>query len=460
MTKRADTIVAPATAPTAGALAIVRLSGPLCPEIARAAFGNRQNPPPTRRATLGVWHDTGGNPLDQCILVLYAAPHSYTGEAVLEITCHGNPFIVSRILGDCLKRGCRSAEPGEFTRRAFLNGRIDLAQAEAVVDTIHARSERALAIAQRLLSGELGRKVAAWTDTLIGILASLEAYIDFPEEDLPDEERGGPAAALRALATELSRAADTARLETVLRDGARIVISGAPNAGKSSLLNALLGENRALVSATSGTTRDFIRERMSIGAHFVQIVDTAGLRPPGVSSGADSEAEHLGMARSHEQIAGADFHLLILDASAPPPNLPQDFPGILPPSRTLLVLNKIDLPTHPATIALWQEFSRIRLSAKTGEGIADFKQSLAQKLENEGVLPNGDELVVGTRHASHLRHAASHLKKAADTLHGSTATELAASDARLALESLGEIIGRVDNEQLLDKLFSSFCIGK
>jgi tRNA modification GTPase len=458
MTKSTDTIAAPATAPAESALALVRLSGPLCPEIARDAL-LRQTPPPPRRATFGVWRDTRGEPLDQCVLTLYAAPHSYTGEPILEIACHGNPLIVSRLLRDCLARGCRSAEPGEFTRRAFLNGRLDLAQAEAVADTIRARSDRALAVAQRLLGGELGRKVAAWSDRLLGALAALEAYIDFPEEDLPPEERGGPAGELRALAAELSRAADTARHEAVLRDGARVVIAGAPNAGKSSLLNALLGEERALVSETPGTTRDFIRERLSVGAHCVQIVDTAGLRPL-ASGGADTETERLGMARSREQMVGADFCLLVVDASTAPPDLPPDLRAALPSARAMLVLNKTDLPPHPAISALWPELPRAALSAKTGAGVAEFKALLAETLEREGVLPDGGELVVGTRHADLLRQAAAHLEKAADTLRDSTSTELAASDARLALEALGGITGRVDNEQMLDKLFSSFCIGK
>jgi tRNA modification GTPase len=418
-----STIVALATAPAESALAVIRLSGPACAEVARAVF-RRKTAPVSRRVSVGFFHDTDGNPVDQCVFVLFDDTASYTGEPVLEISCHGNPLIAQRILRDCMARGCRGAEPGEFTRRAFLNGRLDLTQAEAVADTIRAHSDRALEVARRMLSGELGRQVAAWTDRLLQTLAELEAYIDFPEEDLPAEDAAGPVASLSALAGEFSRAADTARYAAVLREGVRTVIAGAPNAGKSSLLNALLGEERALVSEEPGTTRDFIRERLTIGPHCIQIVDTAGLR-----TSAASPVEREGMLRTQEQVAGADFCLLVVDASATAPMLPPELP-------------------------------RASVSAKTGGGVEAFKAQLAAALERGGVAPDGGDFVVGVRHAEALRRGAKYLAAAVALLRQGAAAELAASDVRLALDALGEIVGRVDNEQMLDKLFAAFCIGK
>jgi tRNA modification GTPase len=445
-----DTIVAPASAPVESALAIIRISGPLCEAIARSAF-ERKSAPVSRRVSVGDFHDTSGEVVDQCVFTLFNDTVSYTGEPVLEITCHGNPLITQRILRDCLARGCRSAEPGEFTRRAFLNGRLDLTQAEAVSDTIRARSDEALAVAQRQLAGALGHRVAAWTERLLQALAGLEAYIDFPEEDLPPEDADGPVAALGALADEFAHTAETARYAEVLRDGVRTVIAGAPNAGKSSLLNALLGEERALVSDEPGTTRDFIRERLTVGRHCIHIVDTAGLR-----SDAATALERLGMERTREQLDSADFCLLVADGSAPPPDLPPAFLR----ERTMLVLNKADLPPDAGTTAFLPELERVAVSAKTGAGIPEFKARLARALEQDGIVPGDTDLVVGMRHAEALRRAAEHLGEAVSALRRGAATELAASDVRLALEALGDITGRVDNERMLDKLFASFCIGK
>ena len=449
-----DTIAAIATPPTESALAIVRLSGPLCATIAQSAFVRREVPA-SRRASAGVYHDISRRPVDQCVLVLYGDNASFTGEPSLEITCHGNSLITRQILDDCLARGCRLATPGEFTRRAFLNGRLDLTQAEAVADTIHARSHKALAVAQRQLAGELMRKVTNWTDRLLQAQAAIEAYIDFPEEDLPHEDPDGPLAALLVLADEFSHTAGNVRYAGVLRDGVRVVIVGAPNAGKSSLLNALLGEERALVSDEPGTTRDFIREPFSVGTHSVQLVDTAGLR-----DGQTTGLEHLGMARTHDQVAGADFCLLVVDAAAPPPALPVELLQTLDPARVLLVLNKSDLAADGQTGAIFPGFSRARVSARTGVGVEAFKAQLAGALESGGIVPDEDTVVVNTRHAEALRRGAEHLERAIQGIRQGVAMELAASDVRMAVGALGEIIGRVDNERMLDKLFATFCIGK
>ncbi|MDR3227958.1 MAG: tRNA uridine-5-carboxymethylaminomethyl(34) synthesis GTPase MnmE [Puniceicoccales bacterium] len=453
-----ETIVAPATPTAGGALAVLRLSGPLCGRVAKEAFG-RTAEPLARRAYTGVWRDTAGAEVDRCVFVFYAAGASYTGEPALEVSCHGNPLIVRRILADCTARGCRLAGPGEFTRRAFANGRLDLSQAEAVADIVNARSEDALAAARRLLAGELGRKVAAWAERLLRTLAGLEAYIDFPEEDLPPETQGGPVAELRTLAGELAATAETAKFAAGLRDGVATVIAGAPNAGKSSLLNALLGEERALVSDEPGTTRDFLSEYLNAGAHRIRITDTAGLR---TAAGAGA-LERRGMELAREQIEKADFCLLAVDAAAPPPELPDWAQAAFAHGRAMLVLNKSDLPANPLTAALLPNLPRAAVSAKTGAGLPELKARLAEVLERGEIVPAGDTgLVVNARHADALRRAAERIGATAELLRDGMPAELAAGTLRDALDALGEITGRaaVENERMLDALFANFCIGK
>jgi len=328
-----ETIVAAATPTGRSALAVVRVDGPLAGDIVTAAL-RRAAPPAEKTSTLGIWRDLAGEAVDQVVVVLWRAGRSFTGGDSLEITCHGNPLLVRRLTEDCLARGARLAEPGEFTRRAYLAGRIDLTQAEAVADLIHASSERALASARRQLAGELGRLVARWTDDTLQILAELEAHIDFPEEDLPPEDPRGPAARLLGIASELSAYARTAQHDAALRAGLRVAVVGAPNAGKSSLLNALTGADRAIVSPEAGTTRDYLEAPVAGLPLAVTAIDTAGLREGG------STLEHLGMARSLEQARGAHLRILVVDASAPPPVLPPELLALLDPASTLVVANK------------------------------------------------------------------------------------------------------------------------
>ncbi|MDR2430586.1 MAG: tRNA uridine-5-carboxymethylaminomethyl(34) synthesis GTPase MnmE [Puniceicoccales bacterium] len=449
------TIAALATAPVPSALALVRLSGPRCAGLAREVFG-RGRLPGDRRVAFGRYRELGGAVLDECLYVHSEGPRTYTGEATLEITCHGNPLIARRILDDLAARGVVPAAPGEFTRRAFLNGRMDLTQAEAVAGTIHARNAKALFHAQRQLSGALGRKVGAWVEALLGILARIEAHIDFPDEDLPPESPPAELAGeLGALGAEFEAAARTARYTSVLEDGVRVVILGPPNAGKSSLLNALLGEARALVSPEPGTTRDYIREPLALGPHLLQLTDTAGLRPvPG------GELERQGMARAHAQIATADYHLLVIDATEPPPRFEDGFLEKLPPARTHLILNKSDLSAHPDALAYLPLHPRLALSAKTGEGLAALRTQLLDALDRNGIVPDEEALIVNARHATALQAAATHLGNARGKIENAAPPELPANDLQHALAALGEITGRIDNEQMLDKLFATFCIGK
>jgi tRNA modification GTPase len=434
-------------------LAIVRVDGPLAATIAHAAL-RRRTPLAEKTSTLGLWRDQAGEPIDQVVAVLWSAGRSFTGNDSLEITGHGNPLLVRRIVADCLARGARLAEPGEFTRRAYLAGRIDLTQAEAVADLIHASSERALASARRQLAGELGRLVARWTDRTLQVLAELEAHIDFPEEDLPPEDPRGPSARLREIASELSHYARTARHDAALRGGLRVAVVGAPNAGKSSLLNVLSGADRALVSPEAGTTRDYLEAPVAGLPLAVTAIDTAGLRAGG------SALEHLGMARSLEQARGAHVLLVVVDASAAPPALPAELLALLDPARTLVVANKADLPAHPAQADFLAAFPKVSACLLDGRDAEPLRAKLGDFLVAREIAPGAEDLVVGVRHAEAMARAAEALIAAAGHLQAPIQTELAAAQARSGLDALGEIIGRIDNERMLDKLFASFCIGK
>lgn len=451
----ADTIVALATPRGESAVALIRLSGGDCAMLSATLFG-RKSAPVARRATLGLYRNGAGEVIDQCLFTYFEAGASYTGEASLEIIPHGNPLVVRMILADLVARGCRQADPGEFTRRAFLNDKLDLTEAEAVADLIHARSERALSVARKQLAGDLGRRVSDWSDQLLQVVAELEAYIDFPEEDLPLEDDAAPPARARALALEWERAALTADRHAALSGGIRTVILGAPNAGKSSLLNALLGEERALVSAEPGTTRDFISETVTVGPHSLRLVDTAGIR-----SDYASEIERRGIERSREKAAEADFCIVVLDGASPPPEFPPEVTAYVRPESAMVVFNKADLVQNSETSALFPEVPRVSVCLLTGDGLSELKNRLVELLERDGLAPGEDELVVNARHADALRGGAAALRRA-DTLlrRDDRPAELAVGEMRLALDSLGEIVGRIDNERMLDRLFATFCIGK
>ncbi|TAG29424.1 MAG: tRNA uridine-5-carboxymethylaminomethyl(34) synthesis GTPase MnmE, partial [Verrucomicrobia bacterium] len=396
--------------------------------------------------------------LDDLVWVYASGPATATGEDTLELSCHGNPLIVQLILSDLFKRGCRAAEPGEFTRRAFLHGRMELTQAEAVIDLIHARSERALAAAQHQLQGELGRHLEGLIARLLSNLARIEVYIDFPDEDLPPENRREVEADVADVLRGTVRLLATHRYGDLLRDGLKTVLLGAPNAGKSSLLNALVGHERALVSAEPGTTRDFIEERLQVGPHLLRLIDTAGLNP------APGEIERLGIAKTGECLAEADLVLWVVDASLPHPTLPSEFAHHLSPEKTLLLRNKIDLVAGEVLSAEVPGGLRVLpVSARNGEGIEALRSAIVELAD--GLRPPlfaEEQIAINARHADALRRAEIGLCTALDGLQASPPApiELVSGDVRAALDALGEIAGRVDNERMLDALFANFCIGK
>jgi len=400
--------------------------------------------------------DLGGSVVDDVVVTLFVAPNSYTGEDSLEISCHGNPFIIRKILADLFARGCRPAEPGEFTKRAFLNGRMDLSQAEAVMDLISARSERALAAARQVLRGALGRHLADLVAEILGSLATIEAYIDFPDEDLPPEDRQLLEKRISSALAGADRLLATERTGALLREGIGTVILGEPNVGKSSLLNRMLGNDRAIVSPEPGTTRDFIEERFNVGPHGLRLVDTAGLNPDA------GGIEALGIERTLERAAGADLYLLVLDATRPMPTLPQALRERINSSNTLVVLNKADLlgdRRRPIAVPP-PGLSSVEVSALKGSGFELLLAEVSRLAEGLQTTLGDERIAINARHAHYLAEARACLAGAVEKIASKGPSELIASDLRGALALLGEISGKVDNERMLDQLFASFCIGK
>jgi len=447
-----DTIAALATPPGEAAIGIVRMSGPRALGIAREIFrspgGGGLRP---RRVHYGFIVDPGtGEQVDEVLLTVMKAPRTYTRQDVVEINCHGGTVPLRRVLDLVLSRGARLAGPGEFTRRAFLNGRIDLSQAEAALDLIRAKSELAEKLAMEQLRGALSRRITTLREQLLGICAHIEAWIDFPEEEIEPralhELKEGCEGALREM-EDLARGFDEGRY---LREGLRTAIVGRPNVGKSSLLNALLERDRAIVTEMPGTTRDVIEEQISIHGLPVRIMDTAGIRE------AHDMAEEEGVRRSMRAMDEADLVLGVLDASRPLG--PEDMMLIekLGERKAILVLNKCDLPREMEGVPAFG-LKHVSISARTGAGIEALKEAvLASSLGNasaEGVL------VVNLRHRKALEAAGRALGAGISSL-GAVPLEITAMELREALDRLGEIVGAVTTEEILERIFSEFCIGK
>lgn len=453
MSGRHDTIAALATPQGTSAIAVLRASGPDTGRIAMALTGVAPLP---RRARRVDYRTLSGELIDSVLATWFKGPQSYTGEDTLEISCHGNPFIAQKILEDLLARGCRSAEPGEFTQRAFLNGKLDLTQAEAVMDLIHASSDRALAAANEQLRGGLAKRVEALIDTLHDALARIEAYIDFPEEDLPPEDRQVVVDYINQVINDINNLKGTERYRSAINDGFKVVIAGSPNVGKSSLLNRIVGRDRALVSEEPGTTRDFIEERIIIDGHLVRIFDTAGIRDT------TSALEALGIQKARALAENADIVMHVVDASNRTLRGQDEVWVCLGPERTILVENKIDCapigdalrPLPSPAVAV------VETSAISGQGIDLLLAQVGKMIRALGSEVR-DHITVNSRHARHLVAASQALGSAVAGLDNvRCAIELAASDLRSALGELGSICGDVDNERMLDRLFSTFCIGK
>ncbi len=444
-----DTIAALATPPGTGALAIIRLSGPQAPAVL-AACSNRQRPLEPRRATLVRVLSASGLVLDEVVATWFAAPASFTGEDVVELCCHGGLLVTRRVLERVLACGARPAEPGEFSRRAFENGRLDLTQAEAVMDVISAGSDLALRAAHNQLHGVLSRRVETAADRLISTTAHVEAYIDFPEEDIAPDTTAELVAGVDAVAAELQALLDTADEGRFLREGVRTAIIGAPNVGKSSLLNCLLGYERAIVSPTAGTTRDTVEASLTLGALRLHLIDTAGIHEC-----ADA-IERAGIERSRRAGAEADLVLMVADASQPPalPQLGEAF-GHAP---QLLLLNKCDLPEHPGWAAHAGD-NTLRLSCRTGAGLPALSAAI-EKLFLHAPQESDSFTAINTRHRHALGQALAALAQARESLLAGESPEFTDVPLREALDALGSITGRIDTEDILTRVFSVFCLGK
>ncbi len=449
-----STIAALSTPNGESAIALVRLTGGECRRLAEEIF--KKGPPIPRKSTRADYLALEGETLDDCLFTFFKAPASYTGEDMLEIALHGNPFIIQCVLEDLFKRGCLAAEPGEFTRRAFLNDKMDLSQAEGVALLISARSQRSLNAARKQLAGALGERVRRFCDSLMDISALVEAYIDFPDEDLPPEDKSEISVAADKLAAEIQSLIDSSKYTPLIHQGLNIVIAGAPNAGKSSLMNELLGQNRAIVSPHAGTTRDFINEKIIIDGCAANLTDTAGLR----NSAEDIEAA--GIAKALEKISACDICLLTIDVSDEPPELPKEIYSLITPQNTVVALNKCDAPSANADKykEIYKKFICVEISCMDHRGINLLRAAISQLIKSNSILPSADDILVSTRHAQSLSKAKECLLAATDKTIKNVPSELVASDLREALNALGEITGKTDNEQILDRVFSKFCIGK
>jgi len=438
-----DTIAAISTPFGEGAIALLRLSGAQAVEFAMAIFRSGK---PLAKLTPRMQHYgavfDGKSKLDDVLLTIFRAPHSYTGEDVVEIACHGGVLVTRRILEALLRAGARPAEPGEFTQRAYLHHKMDLTQAEAVMDLISAQTDLALRAASEQLQGRLGEHIRALRETIIELLANVEAFIDFPDEDIDPDTGEKLLTKLDAARAEMDTLLATADRGKVLREGVRTVIYGAPNVGKSSLLNLLLGHERAIVSARPGTTRDVIEETINLGGLPIRIIDTAGVRE------SDDEIEREGMKRTWQELSRADLALHVFDASQPPAEQAN--------GAGVTVLNKTDLGEHPG----WGDVDAVRISCLKGQGIDTLTEAIVARVAGGASAHRDWSLAINARHADCLRRARSYIDAARIAFVDGMSSEFIAEELRAALDAVGEVVGKADTEEILGKIFSTFCIGK
>lgn len=449
-----DTIAAIATPPGKGGVGIIRVSGPKAEAIAQAIL---QRVPEPRFAHYGAFYESDGDVLDQGIALFFPGPNSFTGEDVLELQGHGGPVILDCLLKRVLSLGARLANPGEFSERAFLNDKLDLAQAEAIADLIDASSEQAARNAMHSLQGAFSKHIHDLVEAVIQLRIYVEAAIDFPEEEIDFLSDGKVAGDLVQIIRQLKSVKQQARQGTLIREGMSVVIAGKPNAGKSSLLNALSGRDSAIVTHIEGTTRDVLREHIHIDGLPLHIIDTAGLRE------SPDEVEQIGIARAWDEIRKADRILMVVDSSnnaaTDPTELWPDFVQQLDNTDHLtLVRNKCDLSQLPVQEQSDSRVPVITLSAKTGDGVDTLRQHLKQCIGYTGTTEGG--FTARRRHLDALDRAEQLLVTGQEQLLGMAAGELLAEDLRQAQNCLSEITGEFTPDALLGRIFSSFCIGK
>jgi len=445
-----ETIAAIATAPGRGGVGVIRVSGSALLPVALALTGKTPKP---RYATLANFKAADGSIIDSGLLLYFPDPHSFTGEDVLELQGHGGPVVMQMLLARCLDLGARLAEPGEFSRRAFLNGKLDLAQAEAVADLIDAATTSAARSAVRSLQGEFSKAIHCLTDELINLRMLVEATLDFPEEDIDFLKAANAFGRLETLQRKLAEVFDRAGQGKLLQSGLHVVLAGQPNVGKSSLLNRLAGDDLAIVTPIAGTTRDALRSTIQIEGIPLHIIDTAGLRET------DDEVEKIGIERSWREIERADVVLLLVDARSGVSEADREILARLPEGlKRITIYNKIDLSGKPSERHDEPETTAISLSARSGEGIELLRHEL---LNIAGWHQAEDIFIARERHLRALASAQEHIAAARNVVEGCMpALELFAEELRLAQQSLGEITGEFTADDLLGVIFSRFCIGK
>lgn len=440
-----DTIAAVATPPGRGGIGVARVSGVLAAFIAESILGKV---PPPRQAVFSRFLDKNNETIDQGIALYFPAPHSFTGEAVLELQGHGGVIVLDRLIQRTVELGARLARPGEFSERAFLNGKIDLLQAEAIADLIDSVSVQAARSAVRVLEGEFSKQINGLVEQLTHLRMYVEADIDFPDEEIDLLADGQVSLKIKRLLAEIETLLQQAQQGVLLQEGMRLVIAGPPNVGKSSLLNCLAGRETAIVTEIAGTTRDLVRDSIHLDGMPLHITDTAGLRET------DDPIEQEGIRRAHQALQTADQALILRDDRETTPISPQLLAELPPTTPLLIIRNKCDLSGKPAGFT---EEGSLRLSAKTGEGIPLLRQALKQRMG----FHSGESgvFIARRRHLEALRQARRALEIALSQTVAKQ-SELVAEELRLAQRALGEITGQVSAEDLLARIFSSFCIGK
>lgn len=450
-----DTIVAPATPTGRSGLAVVRLSGSEAWRIIKEATG-RRTALEERRAVVASYFGGSGELLDRVVFTAYRAPHSYTGQDVVEISCHGNPLIVERIVRDCIERGARLAEPGEFTLRAFLHGKLDVVQAEAVRDLIEGRTWEQVRAAQGGLCGEFRAQLEAVKERLVDVVIQLETRLEFVEEEVCPQEDSELLAKLDWVMERLQDWVLSYDRARVVRDGFKVVLAGLPNVGKSSLFNRLLGEDRAIVTEEPGTTRDTLREWRDVQGVPVCLVDTAGMRTSG------NEVERLGVDRARKEVEGAQAVLLVVDATCVPTEEVAELWTGLEGRRRLLVINKIDLGGGEDWLQRFPvgEESACLVSAREGTGVRAVWDWLEEVVREDAGGQWGGVLLLNERQRACVESAGRYVLAGRQNLEGGRGDELVVEELRKALRALGELVGETTPEDVLRGIFASFCIGK
>lgn len=460
-----DTIVAPATVPGSGAISIVRISGPRALEAVSAvvSFSRPLNDAPGYSIRYGTALQNDGSVLDEVLVSVFRAPHSYTGEEAAEISCHASRYVVETLLQRLCDAGARAAEPGEFTRRAFVNGKMDLAQAEAVADVIQSDNAAAHRVAMNQLRGGYSSRLKELRDKLLEVTALMELELDFSEEDVEFADRSHLVSLVEETLAHIRTLTDSFRLGNAIKTGIPVAIVGATNTGKSTLLNALLGEDRAIVSDIAGTTRDTVEETFNINGTVFRLIDTAGIRET------EEEIEKIGISRSLLKLSQADIVLGVIDATAPLSEQRQHIREIASRIRfdeqtLLLLLNKMDLVAEPSRaetmLVLDREIPTIPLSAKTGQGLETLKNSLMTVWEKRLKGAEQALLVTNIRHYNALHKAADALELVKAGIASGTPTDLVSQDMRDSLYHLGSILGTITDDEILGRIFERFCIGK